>query len=122
MSNWKNFTTEELNCSCCGETNESLEFRELMDIVQEMREELGFSFKVTSAYRCPDHPIEAKKSKYGQHSIAAIDINVWGEKALNLIELALAKGIKGIGVSQKGPHKTRFIHLDMRETYAIWSY
>lgn len=123
MSDWKSFTDEELNCHCCGEENTSLEFRELMDEIQEMRDELGFPFPVTSAYRCKDHPIEAKKDKFGAHNIAAIDINVYGEKAVRLIELALQKGFTGIGVNQTGPYKQRFIHLDMRDgPRTIWSY
>ena len=123
MSDWVNFTNDELDCSCCGEENTSLEFRELMDEVQEMREELGFPFNVTSAYRCEVHPIEAKKTYQGQHTIAAIDINIWGDKAVRLIELALKKGFTGIGVQQRGPHNKRFIHLDLRDgPRAIWSY
>ena len=123
MGKWRNFSDEELSCRCCGESNPNLEFEELMDAVQEMREELGFPFPVTSAYRCPDHPIEAKKDKFGYHRTAAIDINVYGHKAVSLIELALEKGFTGIGVNQKGPYKQRFIHLDMREgPRVIWSY
>lgn len=123
MCDWANFTNDELDCSCCGDENTSLEFRELMDEVQEMREELGFSFPVTSGYRCLNHPIEANKSKPGQHSIAAIDINVYGEEAVSLIESALQKGFTGIGVNQHGSYKQRFIHLDMRDgPRTIWSY
>ncbi len=123
MSKWPNFSDDELNCHCCGDENPNLEFTEMMDVVQEMREELGFPFTVTSAYRCMDHPIEAKKDKYGQHNTAAIDINVYGSNAIRLIELALQKGFTGIGVSQKGDYNKRFIHLDMREgPRVIWSY
>lgn len=120
---WKNFTSNELNCSCCNEPNTSLEFRELMDDIQDMRDELGFAFNVTSAYRCPDHPIEAKKDKYGMHTIAAIDINIYGDEALQLMKLALDKGFTGIGIKQKGPYNKRFIHLDKREGLRkLWSY
>jgi uncharacterized protein YcbK (DUF882 family) len=119
---WNNFTEDSLSCSCCGESNTSLEFTELMDVVQEMREELGFPFPVTSAYRCPVHPIEKKKESPGQHAIAAIDINVYDEKSFKLIKLAIEKGITGIGVNQKGPRNKRFIHLDMRENPTTWSY
>jgi hypothetical protein len=121
-SDWKNFTKEELSCSCCNEQNPNLEFRELMDIVQEMREELGFPFEVSSAYRCENHHIEAAKDKPGMHSIAAIDIRVHSERAYDLMEAAIAKGFTGIGFSQKGDHKYRFIHLDMREERDVWSY
>ena len=65
-----------------------------------------------------------KKTGPGAHSTGkAIDIAVSGERALKVIELALAAGIKRIGVNQKGAH--RFIHLDVcddKTSPTIWSY
>lgn len=122
MSTWKNFTKEELECSCCGADNPNLEFNELMDLVQEMRDELGYPLPISSAYRCESHPIEAKKSKPGMHNIAAVDIKVFLSKAHEVLELAFKKGFTGIGVSQKGSMNSRFIHLDLRENKTIWSY
>lgn len=94
---------------------------ELMDSIRAMA---GFPFVVTSGYRCPDHPIEAKKSAPGAHTTGkAIDIAVKGHRALRLIELAQQAGIQRIGVNQKG--NGRFIHLDVcddRPSPAIWSY
>lgn len=120
---WPNFTEAELACKCCGEMNPNIEFVELMDEIQEMREELKFPFNITSSYRCPVHPIEADKSKPGQHAIAAVDINVHGDRALQLIECALKRGFTGIGVNQQGPLSGRFIHLDMRDgERKLWSY
>ena len=60
----------------------------------------------------------------GAHATGkAIDIAVSGERALRVIELALAAGVKRIGVNQKGAH--RFIHLDVcdeKTSPTIWSY
>ena len=53
----------------------------------------------------------------------SIDIAVSGERALRLIELALAAGIKRIGANQKGA--ARSIHLDVcddKTSPAICSY
>jgi len=123
MNNWPNFTESELTCSCCGENNPNIEFGELMDKVQDLRTHLGFPFKVTSAYRCPDHPIEAKKDKHGQHTVAAIDIAVYHEQAHKLLTAAMEMGFTGIGINQKGSYNQRFIHLDMRDsTPTVWSY
>ena len=122
MSDWDNFTDDELNCSCCGEPNPNLEFIELMDKVQEIRDELGFPLPITSGYRCPDHPIECKKDKFGHHTVAAVDINVHHEQAVELLKAATAKGFTGIGISQTGAYKKRFIHLDLREDPTVWSY
>ena len=102
------------------------EFQELMHIIQDMRETLGFSFPITSGYRCSSHPIVIekldKKGKAGyHHTSAAIDIGVSRENAFRLLEESFKRGFTGIGINQKGDH--RFIHLDMRrKTPALWSY
>ena len=99
-----------------------------MSIIEDMREELDFPFVVTSGYRCPDHPIEARKREPGSRSTGlAIDINVFGENAFKLTQLAIASGIKRIGWNQKGEHAKRFVHLDIAESSGlpsptIWTY
>jgi zinc D-Ala-D-Ala carboxypeptidase len=122
---YKYFTAEELACQHCGADGMNADF---MAKVEFLREQLGFPFVVSSAYRCPDHPIEAKKtSGPGAHSTGrAIDIAVQGEKAHQLLKKAFSMGIGGIGVNQKG--SGRFIHLDdLDETDNhtrpwVWSY
>jgi len=121
----KYFTEQELECQHCGERAIDPDF---MDIIEDLREELGFPFVVTSGYRCPEHPIEAKKAKPGSHSTGmAIDINVTGENAFKLTQLAMASGIKRIGWNQKGEHSKRFVHLDTADSGdfpspTIWTY
>lgn len=123
LKRWPNFTLEELTCSCCNAFNPHTEFIFMMDNVQILRTELKYPFPVTAAYRCPLHPIEAKKEKPGQHYYAAVDINVWGYEAYRLVQRAMNMGVfGGIGINQKGPLKERFIHLDSRITKTIWSY
>lgn len=117
----KYFTENELKCSHCGEQGMNDDF---MQKVEKLREELGFPFPVTSAYRCPEHPIEAKKSTPGAHASGrAIDIGVSHGQAYALMHAAFKAGFTGIGVNQKGG--SRFIHLDdlnsvVRPT--VWSY
>ena len=101
--------------------------KEFMIKVEALRHELGFPFTVTSAYRCKDHPIEARKASPGSHeSGRALDIGLRGEQAYKLIQAALTAGFTGIGVNQKG--SSRFIHLDDLENSKarprphIWSY
>ena len=100
---------------------------DFMAKVEFLRHELGFPFKVTSAYRCKDHPIEAKKVVPGAHTSGrAIDIAVRGEEAHQLLKKAFSMGIGGIGVNQKGA--SRFIHLDdldQSDSHTrpwVWSY
>lgn len=121
---YKYFTEEELVCRHCNETGMDSAF---MQKVDALRERLGFSFPVNSAYRCPDHPIEARKASPGAHASGrAIDIGVSHERAYRLVQGALEAGFTGIGISQKGP--TRFIHIDdledseARPRPHIWSY
>ncbi len=115
-----NFSDKELRCSCCNQFNDSPEFITLMRMVQKLRINLNFPMSVTSAYRCTKHPIEAKKSKGGQHTIAAIDLGVRGERAYDVLAEAFVMGFTGIGVNQIGG--SRFIHLDIRQNPTVWSY
>jgi len=121
----KYFTEDELKCSHCGKSGMDSNF---MARIEALREQLGFPFPVNSAYRCPEHPIEARKSKAGAHSTGhAIDIGVQGQKAHTLLDAALEAGFTGIGINQKGS-SGRFIHLDdienspQRPRPTVWSY
>tara|TARA_R110000868_G_scaffold140558_2_gene356312 strand:- start:929 stop:1294 length:366 start_codon:yes stop_codon:yes gene_type:complete len=118
------FSEDELKCSHTGESKMDEEF---MVKINTIRKVCDFPFTVTSAYRHPTHPIEARKAKPGSHASGrAIDIAVRNEKAHKLIEVALANGITGIGVAQKGG--SRFIHLDDLDAASgysrptVWSY
>ena len=122
---FKYFTDSELRCSHCQQNRMDGYF---MEKIEALREELGFPFIVTSAYRCPRHPIEARKKLSGAHSTGqAIDLAVHGENAYRLLSGALRAGFTGIGVNQKG--NSRFIHLDNIKSSEgsrlrpwIWSY
>ena len=115
------FSDAELSCSCCGLYYFSPEFLYMLNVI---RSECGFPLPVTSGYRCPKHPAEARKTRLGAHSRGlAVDIGVSHERAHRLLEVALAQGIPRIGIQQKG--KDRFIHLDIDSslpTPTIWSY
>ena len=121
---FKYFTTDELKCQHCGEHGIDGYF---MAKIDNLREELGFPFPVTSGYRCPEHPIEARKKAPGAHTTGqAVDIGVSGNEAYMLIEAAIRDNFTGIGINQKGD--SRFIHLDIIPHSSssprpwIWSY
>lgn len=118
------FTSKEMACKHTGIEKMDIEF---MSRLTELRSAYGKPMVVTSGYRHPTHPAEAKKSVSGAHSTGkAADIAVNRGDAWELLHLAMAMGFTGIGVHQKG--SGRFIHLDMctpadgliRPT--IWSY
>ena len=119
------FKPKELACKCgCGTSGFDLEFLYTLNAI---REECGFSFPLSSAYRCPQHPIEVRKEVLGAHSHGkAVDILCVGENALEVVRVALKHGIQRIGIQQKGGG--RFVHLDVCTSEdgfhnpAIWSY
>ena len=120
-SSYQNFSAKEFDCSHCGKNEMQPDF---LQKLQALRSVYGKSMRVTSGYRCPDHPIEAKKAAPGAHaSGCACDIGVEGQDAHRLLKLAFAAGFTGVGVQQKG--SGRFIHLDTLEGGPrpnVWSY
>ena len=125
-SRWPDFTKDELICKHTGLENPNVDvFGTLMGRVQYIRDLMGVPFIVTSAYRHPTHPIEARKAAPGQHTIAAIDINLADpNKYYDLVTHAIRLQLYGIGINLKGAYKNRFVHLDMRPypNRTIWSY
>lgn len=123
---YPNFTRAELRCRS---TNECEMRPELMDILQSVRTEYGKIINISSGYRSPNHPIEAMKVKPGEHALGlAVDIICHGAKAIDLTELFFQRGIRRIGVHQKGPPNSRYIHIGLADKYfaeyptAIWTY
>lgn len=118
---YQNFKADEFNCSHCGKNEMKADF---MLKLQTLRSVYGKPMRVTSGYRCPEHPIEAKKAQPGAHaSGCAVDIGVEGAEAHQLLKLAFAAGFTGVGVQQKGAG--RFIHLDTLTGATrprVWSY
>lgn len=106
---WPNFSEVELRCKHTGKCNMDPKF---MDKLQALRNAIGRPITITSGYRDPKHPVEARKAKPGAHAYGrAVDIAAQGADAYILVSLALANGFTGVGVSQH-PRGARFIHLD----------
>jgi uncharacterized protein YcbK (DUF882 family) len=123
--NWgKYFTEEEFKCRYTGNCNMDQYF---IDQLNKLRDIYAKPITISSGYRDPTHPIEAKKKTPGAHASGmACDISVRGADALKIIHIALELNFTGIGVNQKG--SGRFIHLDIlngtpqRPRPTIWSY
>jgi zinc D-Ala-D-Ala carboxypeptidase len=122
--NWDlypNFKKSEFDCTHCGKNSMTPEF---MGKLQALRNAYNKPMRITSGYRCPQHPIEAKKAAPGAHaSGCAADIGVEGRDAYQILRQAFLLGFTGIGVQQKG--SGRFIHLDTIENGPrpnVWSY
>jgi zinc D-Ala-D-Ala carboxypeptidase len=114
----KYFTEAEFKCKHCGAVKMDQNF---LDRLNKLRESYGKPMRISSGYRCPEHPAERSKVTTGMHTTGkACDVVVEGAEAVFLLQLALQQGFTGIGVQQKG--SGRFLHLDTRDRSTIWSY
>ena len=111
---WPNFSFNEM---ACQETGECEINEDMMDRLQEVRDQYGRGLTISSGYRSPSHSIEAKKKdpegnpRPGAHATGrAVDIAIRGEDAFMVLALATVLGFTGRGVYQGG--EKRFLHLD----------
>ena len=121
---FENFSAGEFTCQHCGSEGIELDF---VHKIQNLRSIYGRGMTISSGYRCPEHPIEARKAEPGAHASGrAVDIAVAGADALLVLQLALESGnFTGVGIAQKGDFGSRFIHLDDLDNErrpTIWSY
>jgi uncharacterized protein YcbK (DUF882 family) len=98
-----------------------------LDKLEDLRTAYNKPIIVTSGYRCPLHNASVSKTgTSGPHTKGAVDIAVSGTNAHDLLQHAMTIGFTGVGISQRGNHKTRFIHLDDLPVGElrpwIWSY
>lgn len=127
----KNFSQAEVMCRCgCGSADMNPDF---MSILQNIRDEMNRPLKISSGVRCVAHNSRVSSTgKDGPHvprsnGTAASDILISGADALRLIDIARKHGVSGVGISQRGPHAKRFIHLDiLNDSHhprpTMWSY
>jgi len=105
------FSAIEMQCKCgCARADMDGDF---MAALQALREVLG-PLDVSSGFRCPAYNARISTTgSNGPHTTGrAADLRVQGHRAYALIGAAQAQGMTGLGVSQKGPHAARFVHLD----------
>ena len=94
----------------------------MFDFLVKLEGTIGRELTITSGYRSPDHPIEKKKSKPGEHTTGlAVDVvAVGGTPVFEIVEAAIDLGCKRIGISRK----SNFIHLGLSRdrVTSIWTY
>ena len=104
-----------------GKTTQGLK-QDMLEFIKKMEDMLGRELYLTSAYRSPDHPIEAAKSKPGEHTEGlAIDVACnTPTEFLQVVGTAYVLGCKRIGVSRK----SGFVHLGLSKhrPTSLWTY
>lgn len=117
---YPNFNAPEFNCRHTGRNEMKHEF---MRVLQAIRAEYGKPMQVTSGYRHPTHPVEARKGhSLGEHTRGACaDIAcINSAERFLLVQLALKHGITRIGIAKN------FLHLGVGApdlpANVIWEY
>ncbi len=107
----KNFTTDEMACTCCGKSDMDEDF---MKTLQSIRDEMQRPLRITSGFRCEARNEQISTTgKHSPHTKAkACDILISGADAMRLFAVAQKHGVSGIGMNQRGEHSKRFVHLD----------
>lgn len=128
MTKWNpedtpSFSRSEMACKCpCGRSDMDADF---MAGLQSVRDAVG-ALSVSSGFRCESYNTTLKGGP--AHPLGkAADVLVSGRQAYDVVSLARDYGMTGIGVSQRGPHPRRFIHIDSMTADEgprpmIWSY
>ncbi|MCA1490098.1 PLxRFG domain-containing protein [Ensifer sp. NBAIM29] len=85
-------------------------------ILVDTSKSMGRNFTITSGYRSPKHPVEARKQKPGEHSHGtAVDISMRGmddaQRARLVTELR-ARGVRRFGTYTNEPD---MLHVDMKD-------
>lgn len=116
---WPSFSPAEMACKGSGRV---FVHSALLDKLEQLRAAVravpGFEqavLPVTSGYRSPEYNAKVSSTGAdGPHTTGlAVDLQCSGQLAYLVVKCAIALKFSGIGVSQKGPHEKRFIHLDL---------
>ena len=102
---------------------------QFMITLEALRHEFNEPMIISSGYRDLSYNQVIGGAKNSPHLYGkAVDVVISGKKAYRLIKLAIQYGFTGIGVSQRGQHEKRFIHIDTMENSEthprpwVWSY
>jgi len=123
---WEYFSVDELKCKGTDECNMDEGF---MERLVTLRHKFNKPMVISSGYRSSSYNQVIGGARNSPHLYGkAVDVLVSGKAAHKLIGLAIQHGFTGIGVSQRGSHESRFLHLDTMDNSDIhprpwvWSY
>ena len=128
----RHFGWKEVRCHHCLQIEEPgfpeqyiLEgepFKMLCKLLDAVRGELGKPVIVNSWYRCPEHPIEAKKRTPGVHAhglaadlrLSGIDVALAVHAVMRSLQhLRAQMDVAGFGFQQKGSWESLYLHVDV---------
>ena len=122
MISYKYFTEDELRCKCgCGKADMDSWF---MDLLEEIREEVGEPFIVTSAYRCPEYNNKVSSTGLGgPHTTGrAIDIKANSSLKYKISIASYKEGITRFGIGKSFIHIDNLKEVDLFTEEVIWTY
>lgn len=117
MLNSKWFKRTEFECKCgCGMITVD---KELLEVLEDVREHFGKPVRITSGNRCESHNANVGGAKNSQHvkGIAA-DIKVKDVSAAEVYEYLDKKYPNSYGVGKY----SSWVHIDVRPLMARWNY
>lgn len=115
-----NFTYEELTCPCCNRLKITNQLHQHMELLQKMRDMLGFPIIINSAYRCKAHNENVGGSVNSQHMEFATDIRPSWQDGFKQKLKTMYKVAEELDFDGIGKYDT-FLHIDMRGTKARWN-
>jgi len=123
---WDFFSEEELKCKGTGECDMDERF---ISRLVKLRKDFNQPMIISSGYRHESYNQVIGGAKNSPHLYGkAVDVLVSGKVAYRLMNLAMKHGFTGIGISQRGNHDKRFLHIDTMEDSNVhprpwvWSY
>lgn len=113
----EHFNLREFACPCCGRVRVSDIFERHIELLQKMRDELGFGIHVNSGYRCESRNRAVGGASRSWHLIFASDIRP-SDNDPEKLKLMHAKA-EELGFTGIGTYPT-WIHVDLRPEKARW--
>lgn len=116
----KHFKLKEFQCKCGCKTNEIN--ADFLEMLVRARKIANTPFRITSGYRCPEHPLSKKNPTSSHIKGIAVDIAFSNGQNLAIIMGALGgAGFERFGIN----FENHFIHVDSdkeKSSPNIWGY
>jgi uncharacterized protein YcbK (DUF882 family) len=111
----KHFNSTEFHCRCCGCLHPKGVPKDLIDILEEVRENYGKAVHINSGYRCPKHNKSVGGATGSQHMKGtAADFYMTG-----VDPAAVFADLNQNWEGGLGKYDT-FTHIDVRGSHARW--